>query len=92
MKTETNKQTREDKILAIRNEREDSLDLEKEYQESYEELLDECNPVATIGTYAYEPSRVLKSVDPIAYRMGLLDYIDSEEQNRAEEIVDGDIS
>ena len=92
MKTETNKQTREDKILAIRNEREDSLDLEKEYQESYEELLDECNPVATIGTYAYEPSRVLKSVDPIAYRMGLLDYIDAEEQNRAEEIVDGDIS
>lgn len=42
----------------------------------YNELLDECGDV-NIGGLTYEASRVLQSVDPIAYRCGYNDYCDS---------------
>lgn len=42
----------------------------------YNEMLDECGTVK-IGSLEYSPSDVLKSVDPTAYRCGLLDFIDS---------------
>lgn len=46
-------------------------------RESFDDLLDECGPVMVAGL-EYMPSRVLREVDPIAYRCGLIDYIDSE--------------
>lgn len=45
--------------------------------ERFDDLLD-CGDMVTIGTLEYLPSRVLREVDPIAYRCGLIDYIDSE--------------
>lgn len=49
---------------------------EEDFIESYEELLD-CDGPISIGTLKYYPSEILKKCDPIAYRCGLLDYIDS---------------
>lgn len=44
---------------------------------AYDDALDECGDV-TIGTLAYAPSRVLREVDPIAYRCGFWDWLDGE--------------
>jgi hypothetical protein len=45
----------------------------------YDEMLDECYPLVQIGTFTYSPSEVLKKVDPIVYRCGMRDWLDSEE-------------
>ncbi len=45
----------------------------------YDYLIDECSPLVRIGDLTYLPSRVLKTVDPIAYRCGLLDYLDGHD-------------
>ncbi|MEK9698962.1 MAG: hypothetical protein VW270_24510 [Candidatus Poseidoniales archaeon] len=45
------------------------------YQEEYDEYLDE-QPDVIIGSLSYAPSRVLKLVDPIAYRCGYDDFVD----------------
>ena len=47
---------------------------EREIEEQYNDALDDCGMIK-IGILEYAPSDVLKSVDPIAYRCGLADYI-----------------
>ena len=43
----------------------------------YDDMIDECNEEITISGMRYCASRVLKYADPIAYRCGFSDYIDS---------------
>ena len=50
---------------------------EWELEQQYEAMLDDCYPMVCIGDMEYEPSRVLKEVDPIAFRVGMFDYADS---------------
>ena len=45
-----------------------------EIEASFDDLLDDDGPVS-IGSLEYEPSEVLKAVDPTAYRCGLADYV-----------------
>jgi hypothetical protein len=45
--------------------------------ERYEELLDEVYEPAKIGYSEFMPSRIFKELDPIAYRVGFDDYINS---------------
>lgn len=52
-----------------------------EIEESYKEMLDECYGVVKIGYGEYWASDVLKNCDPIAYRIGLLGYTDSLEED-----------
>ena len=47
------------------------------YEDQFNELLDESIPEIEIGHLTYSPSHVLKNVDPIAYRCGLNDFADS---------------
>jgi hypothetical protein len=47
-----------------------------ELEERYCDMLDECYPMVEFGELRYEPSRVLREVDPIAYRVGMNDYAD----------------
>lgn len=47
-----------------------------ENEEEYDDFLDELGDVK-IGNMSYLASRVLKEVDPIAYRCGHSDYNDS---------------
>jgi len=44
-------------------------------KEIYDELLDECYGEIKIGNITFDPSRVLKELDPIAYDCGLYDYL-----------------
>ena len=47
---------------------------------AYDDFLDEvCEPVV-IGSLTYSPSQVLKAVDPIAYRVGLSEFEDMEDE------------
>lgn len=45
-------------------------------EESFRDALDAEGPIIIVGL-EYYPSDALKAVDPIAYRCGLLDYVDS---------------
>lgn len=47
-----------------------------DYIDEYDSLLDESGPV-TVAGLEYYPSHILGELDPIAYRCGLNDYIDS---------------
>lgn len=52
--------------------------VDSEYSEDdYEELLNECYETVKIGNLEYEPGRVLREVDPIAFRVGMSDETDS---------------
>ena len=50
---------------------------ETEAERLYNDALDDIYGTITIGSLSYQPSRTLKEIDPIAYRCGLADYIDS---------------
>src|SRR5690606_35013159 len=52
--------------------------------EMYDEMLDDANGCASIAGLEYETSRVLKDIDPIAYREGLFAYVDSLEDENGE--------
>ena len=62
---------------------------DKELEERYDSYLDDCFEVVKIGLLKYDPSDVLKNVDPIAYRCGLSDWLDSECENEVLGICDG---
>lgn len=44
----------------------------------YRDMLDECYPMVKIGNLEYWPSTVFEAVDPIAYRCGFTEWLDSE--------------
>ena len=46
-------------------------------EELFDQNLDESQDMISIGSLNYSPSDVLKNVDPIAYRCGVIDYMES---------------
>ncbi len=46
--------------------------------ERYDDMLDEVIEPMNFGSFSLYPSRVLREVDPVAYRVGFHDYMDSE--------------
>ena len=56
-------------------EENDHIITERDIKRMYEDMLDEY-PVV-IGSLEYSGSHVLQNIDPIAYRCGLSDYMDS---------------
>lgn len=53
--------------------------------DSYDEMLDECNPTVTIGYSNFEASTILKELDPICYRIGRDEYFDNLAEDRMSE-------
>lgn len=49
-----------------------------ELHQRYDEMLDEVYEDTTIAGYEYSTSSALKQVDPIAYRVGFSEWVDSE--------------
>ena len=45
--------------------------------DSYDEILD-CDGDVTVAGMQFAPSDIIKSCDPIAYRIGVNEYIDSQ--------------
>lgn len=54
---------------------------ESEAFEQYNQMLDDCYPSVKVCGYEYDPSRALKELDPIAYRVGFSDYCSSLESD-----------
>lgn len=52
--------------------------VQAEVEEHYDDTLDECYPPYKIGCCTFYASRVLKELDPIAYRCGISDFVDAE--------------
>lgn len=49
---------------------------ERELEKQYDDFLNECYPEITIaGIKGYSTARVLKEVDPTAYRVGMADWL-----------------
>ena len=46
---------------------------------AYDESLDEANGSFEIGYLTFDASRVLRKLDPIAYRVGFFDWADAED-------------
>ena len=57
---------------------------------SYDEMLDEVYEDIQIAGSSYGTSYALKEIDPIAYRVGFLDWLDSEELTTDESEADDD--
>ena len=49
---------------------------DNDLQEMHDDLIDEIYPPVTIGIYEWAPSRVLKVMDPVAYRISVVEYVD----------------
>jgi hypothetical protein len=52
------------------------IDAEEAQEEGFCEMLDEMYPVVKMGELTFYPSQILKSCDPVAYRIELTDYLD----------------
>lgn len=48
----------------------------EELEENFDDMLNDCYPVVKIGYMEYSPADILKSCDPIAYRVGVSEYED----------------
>ena len=54
---------------------------ESEAYERYDNMLDDCYPLAQVCGFEYSASYALKELDPIAYRVEFSDYISSLEED-----------
>lgn len=54
---------------------------EYELQSMYDDMLDGVSETIQVFGLTYDPSHVLKELDPVAYRNGFNDYIDSMMQD-----------
>jgi len=54
-------------------------DFSQEAIDRYDELLNECHDDVVIAGITFEPAAVLLAMDPVAYRCGLADCEDAEE-------------
>lgn len=47
----------------------------------FDECLDEIHPPVTMGYLTWDASRVLKEMDPVAYRQDFLDWLNNESED-----------
>ena len=59
-----------------------------DFADQFDESLDESIPEIEIGCLTYSPSHVLKNVDPVAYRCGLNDFVNSLDVEDSDEYKD----
>jgi predicted nucleic acid-binding Zn-ribbon protein len=74
----------ENEIAALENEIADYEIDPYDFEDEYCEALDCEGPVSVCG-FEFNPSDILKEMDPTAYRCGLVDYVDSIDINDLDE-------
>ena len=82
-------------LIADKEKQQSQIELDPDdYEDQFDEYLDESIPEIEIVCLTYSPSRVLKNVDPVAYRCGLNDFVnsldveDSDEYKALQEEID----
>ena len=64
--------------IADKEKQQEQFELDPDdYEDQFDESLDDSIPEIEIGCLTYSPSHVLKNIDPTAYRCSLNDFIDS---------------
>ena len=77
-----------EEILEEAIEERDRFELdESEYEDVYIEMLDEQGDIY-IGNISFSPSDILSKLDPIAYRVGLSDFVDSMDVTESPEYIE----
>lgn len=56
-------------------------DFDNDVIDQYDDMLNECYEPVQVGGLTFDPADVIYNCDPIAYRCGLIDYIDSIEED-----------
>lgn len=65
-------------MIADKEKQQEQIELDPDnYEDQFDESLDDSIPEIEIGCLTYSPSHVLKNVDPVAYRCSLNDFVDS---------------
>lgn len=49
--------------------------------EFYDELLNDCYGEIKLGNLVFSPAEIIKTLDPVAYHQGLLDFEDAMTEN-----------
>ena len=82
-------------LIADKEKQQEQIELDPDnYEDQFDESLDESIPEIEIGCLTYSPSHVLKNVDSVAYRCGLNDFVnsldveDSDEYKELQEEID----
>lgn len=64
--------------IADKEKQQSQIELDPDdFEDQFDDSLDNSIPEIEIGCLTYSPSHVLKNVDPTAYRCGLNDFVDS---------------
>ena len=64
-------------MIADKEKQQDQIELDPDdYEDQFDDMLDESGTVEA-GGYSFYPSRILKELDPVAYRCSLNDFVDS---------------
>ena len=73
-------------LIADKEKQQSQIEIDPDdYEDQFDDMLDESIPEIEIGTLTYSPSHVLKNVDPTAYRCGLNDFVDYLEVEDSDE-------
>lgn len=65
-------------MISDKEKQQSQIELDPDdYEDQFDDMLDETILEIEIGNLTYSPSHVLKNVDPVAYRCSLNDYADS---------------
>lgn len=59
--------------------------LRADIEELFDEMLNECHEPVQIGNLKFDPAYVLKMCDPVAYRVGVNEYMAELEEEEEEE-------
>ena len=63
--------------IADKEKQQSQIELDPDdYEDQFDDMLDESGTVEA-GGYSFYPSRILEELDPVAYRCGLNDFVDS---------------
>ena len=49
---------------------------EPDFHEQYEEMLDDVYGDIKLGYLTFQPSRIIRELDPIAYHIGYTEFVD----------------
>ena len=64
--------------IADKEKQQSNIEIDPDdYEDQFDDMLDESTQEIEIGCLTYSPSHVLKNVDPTAYRCSLNDFVDS---------------
>ena len=65
-------------LIADKEKQQSQIELDPDnYEDQFDDMLNDSIPEIEIGCLTYSPSHVLKNVDPTAYRCSLNDFVDS---------------